>query len=545
MDTFILIGLTLFLGTWSGKVIQRFKIPQVTAYLIVGVFLGRSVLNIWTPERVEAFTPFVQLALGLIGFMIGSELKLDLFRKRGRSIYSILICEGLMTFFVVGAIVTLLTKKFYLGLLFGALASATAPAATVDVLWEYKTRGPLTSTLLAIVALDDVLALVLYGFSSAFAKSLINHEHFSILHTLETPFIEIGLAVLVGSLGGILLHRLIYFIRQRERILPFSLGVIILTIGTAIHFKLDLILSSMLLGFTLVNLAPVASKEIIDAVKNFSPPIYILFFVLVGARLDLSLVFAPGVALLVFVYIASRTTGKISGAFLGGVLGKAPPSVTKYLGLCLFSQAGVAIGMAISIYHHLSHLGPQAADIGLLVVNVVVITTFIVQVLGPPSVRLGVSKAKEIWRNVTEEDILEKYRVSDLIERDVPVIIENTPLAGIVDMVKGSDSDDFCVVDDGHYLLGYITLRDLRTVLMEHETGLNNLVVARDIALPAVEVIVASRPLKEAIEIMRRRDLDFLPVVRNDKDREFVGMIHYRHVILEVQKELLAQRGVE
>ncbi len=533
------------MGAWSGKIIQRFKIPQVTGYLIVGVILGRSLLNLWTPEMIETFTPFVQLALGLIGFMIGSELKLDFFRKRGRSIYSILILEGLMTFFVVGAVVTLVTKKFYLGLLFGALASATAPAATVDVLWEYKTRGPLTSTLLAIVALDDVLALILYGFSSAFAKSLINHEHFSILHTLEAPFIEIGLAVLVGAVGGVLLQRLIYFIRQRERILPFSLGVILLTIGTAIHFKLDLILSSMLLGLTLVNLAPVESKEIIEAIKRFSPPIYILFFVLVGARLDLSLMLGPGVAFLVGVYVISRTVGKISGAYIGGLIGRAPAAVRKYLGFCLFSQAGVAIGMSISIYHHLSHLGPEAAEIGLLIVNVIVITTFIVQIIGPPSVRLGVAKAKEMWRNVTEDDILGKYRVSDLIERNVPVIVEHTPLAAVVDRVKGSDSNDFCVVDQGNHLLGYITLGDLRTVLMEHDPGLDNLVVARDIALPATQVIVASRPLKEALEIMRRRDLDFLPVVRDEESREFVGMIHGRRLVFEIQKELLAQRGVE
>ena len=545
MNILFLIGVTLFLGAWSSKLVSRFKIPQVTGYLIVGVFLGQAGLKIWTPALIESFSPFVQMALGLIGFMIGSELKLDLFKHRGRSIYAILVFEGIMAFFVVGALVTLVTHEIYLGLLFGALAAATAPAATVDVLWEYKTRGPLTSTLLAIVALDDVLGLVLYAFAGAFAKSLITREHFSWLHTLEAPFIEIGLAVLIGVTGGIILHRMIYFIRQRERILPFSLGVIILTVAAAIHFNVDLIISSMILGMTLVNLAPRESEEITQAIQKFSPPLYILFFVLVGARLDPGLFFAPGVALLVGLYILGRTTGKMSGAYLGGVIGKAPAVVRKYLGLCLFSQAGVAIGMAISLDQYLSHLGPEAAQIGHLIINVIVITTFIVQVIGPPSVRLGVAKAGEMWRNVTEEDVIEEHKIADLIEKGIPVIKENTPLEDIVRMVKTSESNNFCVVDQENKLLGYFSLGDLRMVLLEYETGLTSLVVAKDIAIPAVHTVLATRPLKEAIEILRRRELDFLPVVSDEKTKEFIGVVHYRHAMDLIHKELVARRGVE
>ena len=321
MEALFLIGLTIFIGTLGGKLCQQFKIPQVTGYILVGLLLGKNVFHLWNAQTIEQFVPITNLALGIIGFMIGSELKLDVFRKRGKSIYSILFCEVFVTFSMVAFFVTLLTHKLYMGILFGALASATAPAATVDVLWENKTRGPLTSTLLAIVALDDVLALVLYGFASVFAKAMITKEHVSVLHGIEMPFIDIGIAGIIGITGAYALFWLTRFIKDRERILPFSLGIVMLAIGMAVHFKVDLILSSLILGFTLTNIAPGESKEIFDAIKRFSAPIYVLFFVFVGARLDFSLIFSAGIGMIAVVYLLGRTFGKMSGSVLGGFIG--------------------------------------------------------------------------------------------------------------------------------------------------------------------------------------------------------------------------------
>jgi len=341
METLFLIGLTIFIGTLGGKLCQKFKIPQVTGYILVGLLLGKHAFGLWDSTMIEQFVPITNLALGIIGFMIGSELKFDIFRKRGRSIYSILFCEVIITFSVVAFFVTLLTQKVYMGILFGALASATAPAATVDVLWENKTRGPLTSTLLAIVALDDVLALVIYGFASVIAKSMITKEHFSLIHTIEMPFIDIGTAGIIGVLGACVLFWLIRFIKDRERILPFSLGVIAISIGLAAHFQVDLILASLILGFTLTNIAPVESSEIFDAIKRFSTPIYVLFFVFVGARLDFNIIFSTGVGMITIVYILSRTFGKMSGSILGGFIGGCSKKSDKIFGVVfIFTSRG-------------------------------------------------------------------------------------------------------------------------------------------------------------------------------------------------------------
>ena len=543
MNILALVGFTVLIGTLGGKYFQRYKIPQVVSYLVIGVLLGKSVLHVWTQETIDLFAPFVNLALGLIGFMIGAELKVDLFKKRGRSIYSILFGQGLTTFFVVFSVVTLLTQKVYLGLLFGAVATATDPATTADVIWENKARGPVTTALLAIVALDDALALMIYGFASVFARSLITKEKVSVLHSIEAPFLEIGAAVLLGILGGVILFKMIKFIKDRERLLPFSLGIIVLTVGIATFFKIDLILATMLIGVTLVNLAPVESKDIYETIKRFSPPFYILFFVLVGARLDVSLFLQGSVVVLALVFFLSRVGGKMGGAILGGFIGKAPAKVTRFLGLGLFAQGGVAIGMSVSIYQSLSHLGPEASQIGLMFINVVVATIFIVQVIAPFCVRMSLEKAGETGRDVTEQDIIDSYKVADLVENDIPVIREHASLDSVVEIVKGSESYHFCVVDQECRLLGLISIGDLRETFLGQEAELNSLVRAKDIAVPVIQFARRQQPLREAVEIFQRKQIDFLPVVEDDASMKLVGAMHYQAVMAHIQKEHLHRRG--
>lgn len=545
MEILLLIGISIFIGTLSGKIFQKIKLPQVTGYVLAGLLLGNSGLNLWNPPLIDVFTPFINFALGIIGFMIGAELNMDTFRKRGKSIYSILFSEALVTFIVVTVVITLVTQKLYLGLIFGAISSATAPAATVDVLWESKSRGPLTTTIKAIVALDDVVALLIYGFASAFAKLMITHENLSLIQLIEKPMIDIGVALIVGLAGGYALIGITKFIHDRERILPFTLGIIVLTIGLAAHFQADTILSSMVLGFALTNIAPLKSEEIIDAIRKISAPIYVLFFILVGARMNIGSLLAPGIGMLAMIYLLSRSFGKISGSVLGGFIGEANEKVTKYIGICLFSQAGVAIGMAISIYQNLSQISQEAHELGLMIINIIVGTTFIVQLIGPLFVKFAINKAGEVGRDVTEDDVMEDMKISDVLEKNVPIFQEDAHLDNMVNLVKTSESDDFCVVDINWKLLGTISIGDLRDFLLEQDEDMLDLVLARDVAVPAAAVIAANRPLKDAITIFRRKDVDFLPVVRDETTLELVGIIHYKTVMTEINRELLIRRGTD
>jgi Kef-type K+ transport system membrane component KefB/CBS domain-containing protein len=545
MNILFLVGIIIFLGAFGGKIFQRFKIPQVVGYIIIGVLLGESALGILKQSTVEAFTPIINVALGLIGFRIGIELNKEVFRKYGRSIYTILFSEGLFTFFVVTLLVTLITKKFYLGLLLGALASATAPAATTDVLWEYKTRGPLTTILQAIVALDDGLSLIIYGFASVFAKSLLSSEaSFTLLHSVGTPLFELGKSCSIGVGMGYVLCKILRYIKDKEYSFSFVIAAIILTIGASILLEADFLLSVLVLGIVVANLFPRECRKIIGNIERFSPPIYILFFVLVGARLQPRLFLNTSIALLAVVYLIGRSFGKMMGAWGGAFFSKARKTVRKYLGLCLFSQAGIAIGLAMVIYHNFSLLGPEGKEVGVLIINVITATTFVVQLIGPPCVKFAVTKADEVWRNITEEDIIESYRVGELMRRDFSIIRENATLDKVIETIKERESYHFPVVNNQNELVGLISLGSLRSTFLEEQ--LNQIILAKDVAIPVGKVLYQEQPLKEAFEIFDRREIDYLPVVQTKGSKEVVGIVEYHSLTESINRKLFErQQGLD
>ena len=295
---------------------------------------------------------------------------------------------------LVSILTILLTKNIPLGILLGALSSATAPAATVDVLWEYHSKGPLTSTILAIVALDDGLALFLYGFAFAFANALVTGGGLSAKIMLLQPLTEIFGSLLLGILIALILDRVLSWIKTRDDQLVINVAAILLASGIAKNFDLSLILTNMAVGLTLTNLHPDRNESNFEIVKEFVPPIYIIFFLFVGARLQLGLL--PSMGILGILYVTGRTIGKWAGSFLGAVLSGAPASVRKYLGFALFSQAGVAIGLALDIYQHFGQFGSAGRQLGHTVINVIAATTLLVQIIGPLSVKFAIFKAGEV-----------------------------------------------------------------------------------------------------------------------------------------------------
>ncbi len=395
LNLLLLLGIAALLGLFGGKLFQRLKVPRVVGYIVVGLVLGDSFLGVLPLERATALAPLTDLALALIGLLVGSELRASVFRRFGRQLIVILLLEGLLACALVALLVTWYTGEPALGIVLGALASATAPAATVDVLWEYRARGPLTTTILGIVALDDGLALVLYGFAIAFARVLLEGEALSLGEGLGRPLLEIlgslGLGVAVGLALLAPLRRLY---ANKEDALVLLLGAVLLVAGLARGWGLSLILSEMALGVTLVNAAPHSSRPALEVVKGFTPPIYVLFFVLVGARLQVGLL--PQMGVLGLLYVLGRTGGKMAGAWLGATLSRAPEAVRRYLGFALFSQAGVAVGLALDVAQRFAQAGPAAREMGALVVNVIGATTFLVQLIGPPFVKFALLRAGEI-----------------------------------------------------------------------------------------------------------------------------------------------------
>jgi Kef-type K+ transport system membrane component KefB len=398
-----LIGLIIAVSFLGSKLFQRFGIPQVVGFIVIGVLLGPSFLNFVPLELSRELLFISEIALGLIGFDIGSHLLFGELRRLGRSILFILLFEALGTFVLVSVGIYAITQSLHTALIFGALASATAPAATVDVLAEYDAKGPLTTTLLAVVGMDDALALVLFSVAAAFAESLLAQSGPpSVLQMVQLPLIEIGGSLVLGVGLGLLLDRIMCRMRVQHDAMAVSIGFVFLGVGLSEAFGFSLILTTMILGMVVVNRCPEHGRHIRFTIEQAGPVIYVLFFTLVGARFQVGLL--PTMGLLGVAYVLLRSGGKFFGAWLGGTMGGAEPVVRNNLGLGLLSQAGVAIGLALSSANRFSAYGAEGQALGALIINVITATTFVVQIVGPICVKFAISRAGEIGMATLEHD---------------------------------------------------------------------------------------------------------------------------------------------
>ncbi len=537
----MLLGIALFGGTIGGRLFERFRMPQVMAYIIVGILLGQVGIGIVNTEVIEKLGPFNSFALGLIGFTIGGELKRTTLSRYGKQFLSILLSEGLAAFLGVSVLTTILglfllhdwTVALALGLVLGAVASATAPAATTDVLWQYKTRGPLTATILGIVALDDGLSLLLFAVASAVGLSLVGSSAAGSLELFLRPLYEVAGSVALGVLSGLVLGALLRKCNEEDRILAFSIGTVLLVLGLAVVLRIDVLLAAMTLGATIANYTPRKSQEVFRVVGKFAPPIYVLFFVMFGAKLNLSSLTLT-MALLAGAYLVGRSAGKMLGVHLGAKISNAPRSIQKYLPFCLFSQAGVAIGLSILAGNRFPGV------IGNAVVVIITTTTFVVQILGPVFTRWAVSRAGEVGLNVTEEDIIRTTSAAECMDEDVPLIGENESVLSILTKFGEGTNLYYPVVGARNRLMGVITIDNLRDTFMA--SGLQGLLVAHDLMEPAAAVISPETPLSEAKDLIDRYSLEYLPVVAREDG--VVGLLESRTIrrfvsrrILELQKQ--------
>jgi Kef-type K+ transport system membrane component KefB len=398
-----IIGLIISVSFLGSKIFQRLGIPQVVGFIVIGVALGPSLVNIVPPELSEELTFVSQIALGLIGFDMGSHLLLNELRKLGRSIIFILLFEAFGAFALVTAGVYAITQSWYTALIFGAVSSATAPAATVDVLAEYDARGPLTTTLLAVVGLDDALSLLLFSIIAALTECMMAQSGVpSLLAMVGLPLIEIGGSLVLGVAMGILLDFIMHRMKRRHDAMAISIGFVFVCVGLSQAFGFSLILTTMVMGAVVVNRYPEHGQHIRFTIEQAGPVIYVLFFTLVGARFQIGLL--PTMGLLGIAYVLLRSSGKFVGAWVGGNLGGAEPAVRDNLGLGLLSQAGVAIGLALSSSDRFCVFGEEGELLGSLVLNVITATTFVVQIVGPIGVKFAISRAGEIGRARLEHD---------------------------------------------------------------------------------------------------------------------------------------------
>jgi len=508
LDVILLIGIAIFCGTLGARISQKLHIPQIVGYVTIGIILG-PVLKIISQQTIQNLEPFNSFALGIIGFLIGGELKSDIFIKFGKQVVAILVFEALGAFLLVGGLSFLVMYYFAgwqtalaISIVFGAICAATDPASTVNVLWEYKTRGPLTTMLTAIVALDDALALVLYTVGVSVASVITGHQHSGFFTSFLLSFFEIGGSLIMGAAAGVGLHRILKRMDEPEKLLPFTISVVL-----------------RLKSFELVH--------------KFSPPIYVLFFVIIGARLNISDINTQ-IWLLAVAYVVGSTIGKTTGSYAGAVYSKAAPTVRKYLGFCLYQQGTIAVALLLMASSRFE--GPLRETM----LSVIVIGVFFLQLIGPLFVKMGTKKAGEAGLNITEDDLIKTYHIRDVMDTNVPVIGAGMCLRDLIEVVSSTNNFYYPVVDKDKKLIGAVTLDGIRNTFTTQE--LNDWLVALDIAEPIIASGTADIALSEAFEKTRLRDIEYLPIVTSSEDDKFIGVLDCRAVRRSLSAQVLLRQ---
>ena len=409
MEFLLAIGIAMFAGLLLSRLTSKLNLPDVTSYLVAGVLVGPLVLGrLGVPglgfssfHFVESMSLVCDAALGFIAFSIGSEFRVSALRKTGRQATIIAIFQALTaTLFVDAALVGL---HFLLGdklpvstcLILGAIATATAPAATLMVVNQYKAKGPLTDILLPIVALDDAVGLIVFAVSKGIAKALIGGQ-LSIISVLVNPTIEIVASLALGAALGWVFSLVEKYFNSNSKRLSLAIAFVALCAGLSklhfsfgeLHIGFSSLLVCMMCGTIFCNLCDF-SEEIMHKTERWTGPVYVLFFVISGAELDLTVFADLAVVGIGVVYILTRSAGKIFGASASAKMVKCEPSICKYLGITLLPQAGVALGMSVTVA---AEFGAEGAVIR----SIILFSVLIYELVGPLLTKMALTAAGDI-----------------------------------------------------------------------------------------------------------------------------------------------------
>ena len=418
METQIWISLSIALiaGLMLSRLAKKLNLPAVTAYLVAGILVGPFLLGAveipigaididtislgFSAEDIESkkYSLISNVALGFIAFSIGNEFRIPQLRKIGKQATVIGILQALVTTVLVDAV--LISLSFVIpelslstAIVLAAIATATAPAATLMVVRQYKAKGPLTDILLPVVALDDAVGLIIFAISFGIAGSL-SSTAVSVLSIILNPLIEVILSLVLGFVMGLLFTFCERFFHSRSKRLAMSVTFVLLTVALSmlewsigpIHIKFSPLLVCMMLGAVFCNICDF-SEELMDRVDRWTAPLFVLFFVLSGADLNLKVFLNVSVVLIGITYILTRSIGKYSGAYLSSKLMKCDDNIVKYLGITLLPQAGVALGMAFQA-QNLPH--------GDTIKNITLFAILVYELIGPMLTKIALTKAGDI-----------------------------------------------------------------------------------------------------------------------------------------------------
>lgn len=408
MEALLSLSIALIGGLLLSRLSKKLDLPAVTAYLVAGILvgpyclgsLGVSGLGFTSMTVVHSFSIICDVALGFIAFSIGNEFRLSHLKKIGRQATIVGILQAVVTTIVVD--IALIALHFAIpnvltiegAIILGAIASATAPAATLMVVKQYKAKGPVTDILLPVVALDDAVGLIIFAISFGIARAM-NKGEIDMISVIVEPLLEVVLSLLLGSVMGVSFHICERFFHSNSKRISVSIGFVLLTIALSqmtfqigrVHIAFSSLLTCMMLGTIFCNICDF-SEELMERVDKWTAPLFVLFFVLSGAELELSVFGNLLMVLVGIVYIISRSVGKYSGAFVSAKISGCDEKIVKYLGITLFPQAGVALGMAMK--------AKAFGEIGDMVATITLFAVLIYELVGPALTKTALLKAGDI-----------------------------------------------------------------------------------------------------------------------------------------------------
>ena len=396
-----LISLLLLFAFLVVLLAKKYRIPIVVGYVFLGILLSPDIISIFPvidSETVNMYT-FVlsnldyvtNIALAFIAFTIGSELSIKTLKRLGKSIFSIAIMESVLAFVVVTTALYFIGRPLYMALLFGAIASATAPAATVMVLKEYNAEGPLTSTIMAVVGLDDAFALIIFSLINPIAYSQYRGEGaIKLSEIIVLPLIEIFGAIILGLFFGYVTQYLLTKFTEKTRKILTIVTSITLSSAVSIFFGLSALIANMSVGFAVRNFAK-KNLEISDEMDTLTVPLYALFFIIAGTEIRFSEMGSLSFLMIAFTYLIARIIGKVGGSTMAAKISGAPEAVQKFIGFGLLPQSGVAIALAYSVQKQYV----QDTKVGLLIFNTLLLTAAMTEVFGPLLTKYAVIKSGE------------------------------------------------------------------------------------------------------------------------------------------------------
>lgn len=433
MQSLLLLAVALFAGLLLTRLFVRFHLPDVTAYLVAGVLIGPCVigrlgipcLGFNTFEQVDSLSVISDVALGFIAFAIGHEFQLSAIKKTGKQAVVIGIIQACVaTLFVDIALISLHflmpdLLSLPVAITLGAIAAATAPAATLMVVRQYKAKGPVTDVLLPVVALDDAVGLVIFAVSFGVAQAIVNGET-NIAALIMEPLMEVVLSLLFGGVVGLILTWLERYFHSHRNRNALIVGSVVLTVAVSqlkipagpFTFGFSSLLVCMMLGTVFCNMCPL-SEELMLQADRWSGPAVTLFFVLSGSALEFGVFREPAVIMIGLVYIAARSLGKYFGAGWSSTLVHSPEPVRKWLGITLFPQAGVALGMCATAYRVLG--GAE----GTLIRNIVLFSVLVYELVGPSLTKMALTKAGDIKTMPEEVKTRREKQLEELKKRPV------------------------------------------------------------------------------------------------------------------------------